>query len=32
MRAQHAWYGTAEAAADALLSGCRGNRIPNALR
>ena len=32
MRAQYAWYGTAEAAADALLSGCHGNRIPNALR
>jgi hypothetical protein len=25
MRAQYPWYGTAEAAADALLSGCHGN-------
>jgi hypothetical protein len=32
MRAQYAWYGTAEAAADALLSGRHGNGIRIALR
>ena len=32
MRAQYAWYGTAEAAADALLAGQNGNGIRIGLR
>jgi hypothetical protein len=31
MRAQYAWYGTAETPADTLLSGRHGNGMPIAL-